>query len=71
MKENENMKKTYTQPTILVAQIQQQGIICSSELSKVKSNAELEYEGAGDGTAAHGGTPRSRHQGVWENEDEY
>ena len=62
------MKKTYIQPTTLVAQLRQQGIICGSEVTK--TSGPLGYEGAGDGTDEHGGKPRSRQYNVWDDEEE-
>jgi len=45
------MKKTYLQPTMMVVTLQQQSIICSSPVSDVKSNADLEYGGGRSGSA--------------------
>lgn len=64
------MKKTYIKPTTFEAHIQQQGIICNSKLTNTNGNADLEYEGAGDGTDEHGGKPRSRQYNVWDDEEE-
>jgi len=45
------MKKTYLQPTMMVVTLQQQSIICSSPVSDVNSNADLDYGGGGSGPA--------------------
>ena len=46
------MKKTYWQPTMMVVTLQQQGIICTSnDVSRVSSNADLDYGGSGSGPA--------------------
>ena len=34
------MKKTYLQPTMMVVTLQQQGIICTSPVSRVSSNLD-------------------------------
>ena len=52
------MKKTYSTPTIEVVKLQQQGIICTSDVRSVKGNAGLDYGGGGSGPArarSHGG----------------
>ena len=64
------MKKEYMQPTTLVAQLRQQGIICGSEVRNVDSNEGLGYGGAGDGSQQSGGAPRSRQHTVWDEEEE-
>ncbi len=59
------MKKTYLQPTTMVVTLQQQGIICTSnDVSRVSSNADLDYGGSGSGPA------RARqHSGIdWDDE---
>jgi len=45
------MKKTYLQPTMMVVTLQQHSIICSSPVSNVDSNADLNYGGGGSGPA--------------------
>ena len=46
------MKKTYLQPTTMVVTLQQQSIICTSnDVSRVSSNADLDYGGGGSGPA--------------------
>ena len=45
------MKKTYLQPTMMVVRLQQQSIICSSPVSRVSGNADLNYYGGGSGPA--------------------
>lgn len=45
------MKKTYLQPTMMVVTLQQQSIICSSPVSDVNSNADLDYGGGRSGPA--------------------
>ena len=58
------MKKTYWQPTMMVVTLQQHSIICSSSVSDVNSNADLDYGGGGSGPA------RARqHSGIdWDDE---
>ena len=46
-----NMKKTYLKPTIQVVTLQQQGIICTSNVSNVDGNADIGYGGGGSGPA--------------------
>ena len=45
------MKKTYLQPTMMVVTLQQQGIICTSPVSRVSSNLTdgdaIDYGGGG------------------------
>ena len=41
------MKKTYSTPTIEVVTLQQQGIICTSDVSSASGNADMNYEGGG------------------------
>ncbi len=49
------MKKTYSTPTIEVVTLQQQGIICTSDVRSVNGNADLNYYGGGTGPArVHG-----------------
>ncbi len=43
------MKKTFLKPTIQVVALQQQGIICTSPVDNVKSNAGIGYGGGGRG----------------------
>lgn len=45
------MKKAYLQPTMMVVTLQQQGIICTSELGSVNGNADVSYGGGGNGPA--------------------
>ena len=45
------MKKTYLQPTMMVVTLQQQSIICSSPVSDVNGNADLDCGGGGSGHA--------------------
>ena len=45
------MKKTYSTPTIEVVKLQQQGIICASDVKSFSSNADLDYGGGGSGPA--------------------
>ncbi|MCR4919722.1 MAG: hypothetical protein K5928_07940 [Prevotella sp.] len=45
------MKKTYSTPTIEVVKLQQQGIICASDVTSVSGNADLNYGGDGSGSA--------------------
>ena len=45
------MKKTYLQPTTMVVLLQQQGIICTSNVSSVNSNVGIGYGGGGSGPA--------------------
>ena len=46
------MKKTYSTPTIEVVKLQQQGIICTSnDVSRVNSNADLDYGGGSSESA--------------------
>ena len=58
------MKKTYLQPTTMVVTLQQQGIICTSNVSSVNSNVGIGYGGGGSGPA------RARqHSGIdWDDE---
>ena len=45
------MKRNYQTPTMCVVRIQQSNIICASEVKTVSSNADIEYGGAGNGSA--------------------
>jgi len=46
------MKKKYMKPTMMVVTLQQQGIICTStSVSRVNSNADIDYGGGGSGPA--------------------
>jgi len=45
------MKKTYLQPTMMVVTLQQQGIICASDVSSVSGNGGMDYDGGGSGPA--------------------
>ena len=57
------MKKTYLEPTIQVGALQQQGIICTSnDVSRVSSNADIDYGGGGKGPAH----ARSHGKTVWD-----
>lgn len=59
------MKKTYLQPTMMVVTLQQQSIICTSnDVSRVSSNAGIDYGGGGSDPA------RARqHSGIdWDDE---
>ena len=58
------MKKKYMKPTMMVVTLQQQSIICSSPVSNVDSNADLNFGGGGSGPA------RARqHSGIdWDDE---
>ena len=52
------MKKKYMKPTMMVVTLQQQSIICTSDVTSVSSNAGLNYGGGGSGPArarSHGG----------------
>jgi len=51
-------------PTMMVVKLQQQGIICTSDVSRVSGNADLNYDGGGNGPA------RARqHSGIdWDDE---
>ena len=51
------MKKTYLQPTMMVVTLQQQSIICTSDVRSVNGNADLDYGGGGSGPAR---APRHR-----------
>lgn len=42
------MKQTYLQPCMQVVRIKHNGIICTSPLNSVNSNADLNYVGGGD-----------------------
>ncbi len=59
------MKKTYIQPTTVVAEIQQQHIICGTRFNALGGGI-FDYEGAGDGSDQNGGKPRSRQHNVWD-----
>ena len=63
-KNNEAMKKMYMKPTMMVVTLQQQGIICTSPVTSVNGNADMDYDGGGSGPA------RARqHSGFdWDNE---
>ena len=53
------MKKKYMKPTMMVVTLQQQSIICASDVTSVSGNADLNYGGGGSGTArsrSHGGS---------------
>ena len=41
------MKKKYMKPTIMVVKLQQQSIICASDVKSFNSNADLDYGGGG------------------------
>ena len=59
------MKKKYMKPTMMVVTLQQQRIICTSnDVSRVSSNADLDYGGGGSDPA------RARSYGGidWDNE---
>ena len=58
------MKKKYMKPTMMVVTLQQQSIICTSDVSRVSGNADLNYDGGGNGPA------RARqHSGIdWDDE---
>ena len=45
------MKKTYLQPTMMVVTLQQHSIICSSPVSDVDTNVDMDYGGGGNGPA--------------------
>ena len=49
------MKKTYLQPAMMVVTLQQQGIICTSPVSRVSTNLDegdaIGYDGGGTGPA--------------------
>ena len=45
------MKKTYLKPTMQVVTLQQQGIICTSDVRSVSGNAGIGYGGGGRGSA--------------------
>jgi len=45
------MKKKYMKPTMMVVKLQQQSIICSSPVSDVNGNADLDFGGGGSGPA--------------------
>ena len=49
------MKKTYLQPAMMVVTLQQQGIICTSPVSRVSTNLTdgdaIDYGGGGSGPA--------------------
>ncbi len=49
------MKKTYLQPAMMVVTLQQQGIICTSPVSRVSTNLTdgdaIDYGGSGNGPA--------------------
>ena len=49
------MKKTYLQPAMMVVTLQQQGIICTSPVSRVSTNLDegdaIDYGGGGTGPA--------------------
>ena len=45
------MKKTYLKPTMMVVKLQHQGIICTSEVRGVTSDAGIGYGGGGRGSA--------------------
>ena len=45
------MKKTYLKPTFVVVKLQQQGIICTSDVRSVNGNADIGYGGGGRGSA--------------------
>ncbi|MBO7120645.1 MAG: hypothetical protein J6W03_10055 [Bacteroidaceae bacterium] len=44
------MKKTYLKPTSTVVKLQQTGIICTSDVRSVNSNADIDYGGGGSGS---------------------
>ncbi len=59
------MKKKYMKPTTMMVTLQQQSIICTSnDVSRVSSNAGIDYGGGGSGPA------RARSYGGidWDNE---
>ena len=59
------MKKTYLQPTMMVVRLQQQSIICTSnDVSRVNSNAGIDYGGGGTGPAR----ARQNNGTDWDNE---
>ena len=45
------MKKSYLKPTMTVVTLQQQGIICTSDVRSVNGNAGIDYGGGGSGPA--------------------
>ena len=45
------MKKIYLKPTFVVVKLQQQGIICTSDVRGVDGNAGIGYGGGGRGSA--------------------
>ena len=45
------MKKKYMKPTMMVVTLQQQSIICASDVTSVTGNADLDYGGGGSGPA--------------------
>ena len=44
-------KQEYQKPTIEVVKLQQQGIICTSDVRSVNGNAGMDYDGGGNGPA--------------------
>jgi len=57
------MKKTYSKPTLQVITLQQQRIICTSDVRSVNGNAGIDYVGGGSGSAR-----APRHRGTdWNN----
>jgi len=59
-------KQDYLKPTMKVGTLQQQGIICASDVKSVNGNAGMKYGGAGSGPV------RARqHSGIdWDDWDE-
>ena len=58
------MKKTYLKPTMQVVTLQQQGIICISDVRGVNSDAGIGYGGGGRGSAR----VRGREDVDWDDE---
>lgn len=58
------MKKKYMKPTMMMDTLQQESIICASDVTSVSSNADLDYDGGGSGTA------RARSFDGWGDDDE-
>ena len=61
------MKKTYLKPSLQVVTVQQQGVICTSEVQSVNSNAGITGAGTDGEITGSDGPARVRHSSVdWE-----
>ena len=60
------MKKKYMKPTMMVVTLQQQSIICASDVTSVSSDADIDFGGGGGSEPA-----RARSYGGIDWDDEW